>query len=228
MKSKHAINDVNEPYQSEDADLTMISSDAMHFKVDSYHLMAASPVFRDMVHLGRNVDQQREVEFTDRQIETGAVIRLFLDVCYHSAVEVITADKEAPCKNLIRFLIKYDCYNLLEKVRLTVQSWLHGQVDPTIVFRIATRLDNDQLALEGDDDATKLRKEHLLSIPMTSVLDPAGMGYAKFSSIPKAPLYALLRATRQIGTTEIKFVEWDKVAQEYEAVMRSLRHHKAV
>ncbi|WVF67051.1 hypothetical protein IAT40_001794 [Kwoniella sp. CBS 6097] len=71
----------DEVYKNPEADLILVSSDDVSFKIFKYHLQSCSPVFRGMIAaLGSANESLPTVTFTDPQIECAAVIRLFLDI----------------------------------------------------------------------------------------------------------------------------------------------------
>ncbi|OCF33664.1 hypothetical protein I316_04738 [Kwoniella heveanensis BCC8398] len=117
------INKSNRSYQFGDSNVTLISSDNIRFKVHTFHLMAASAVFRNMLSIGKNGHQGPEVRLTDKAIESSWVISLFLRTCYgHSLPHY--ADVEDGYLGLIAFIDKYDCKVARESLITSVNSWM--------------------------------------------------------------------------------------------------------
>ncbi|WVQ95654.1 hypothetical protein IAU59_002752 [Kwoniella sp. CBS 9459] len=163
------VDDTNKDYQFKDSDITLISSDKYHFKVHSYHLMAASTVFRDMIAIDPHKSMALEVILTDTEFETGTILSLFFHMCYGERLPHYSSHYTA-YKRLIRFLDKYDCKSGTEILRTSIYTWStmdQDKLQPGYVFTLACHIDDEKLAKRaitlaggwvwGEDDEEKDR-----------------------------------------------------------------------
>ncbi|WVF68197.1 hypothetical protein IAT40_002962 [Kwoniella sp. CBS 6097] len=235
------INEVNEGYQFEDSDITLISSDNLHFKVHSYHLLAASPIFRDMIKLGTEAEKTRQVPFTDDKIETGEIIRLFLDMCYGKDTENLTSDTLPPFSSLVLFLAKYDCLLWIRAVReVIMRGLINSTTSPDCAFDLAVLMEDSDLAASAirlagawthvvgtkkdtDQPKKKRRPKVLRSVHGGGVSLLTAVHYDFFTRIPDDYKFALLRASREAGMTlDQKKAPWPSVAKKFKEVMEAI------
>ncbi|WVF68199.1 hypothetical protein IAT40_002964 [Kwoniella sp. CBS 6097] len=150
--SADVINEYNSPFQFRDSDITLISSDDLHFKVHTFHLMAASPppynnsVFRDMISVGKNSTDQDEVGLSDIDIEKGKILFLYLSLVYGFALGM-PKNSLGRFLRLIKFLHKYECTTAKRTLSLLINSWMDPaqtkeQLSPKIGLLLACDLDD--------------------------------------------------------------------------------------
>ncbi|WVQ95656.1 hypothetical protein IAU59_002754 [Kwoniella sp. CBS 9459] len=188
------IDDTNRPYQFEDSDITLVSSDGLHFKIHSYHLMAASPVFRDMLTVGKGSSEQT-VQLTDTKFETSSIVALFLQACYGPQVFFILA-------------CALDDVNLIQSIVRRAGHWgFIGYTEP-----------------EPTGDVEKQAFRALRNIPYCSCLDLTAIKFTEFDKIPNDIKFALLRATHDGKSLfNYKAAEWVKIADSFEIILKSIR-----
>ncbi|WVF68196.1 hypothetical protein IAT40_002961 [Kwoniella sp. CBS 6097] len=243
--SESVIKDTNRPYQFSDSDITLISSDDLHFKIHSYHLMAASAVFRDMIALGKNSEASAEVRLTDSEIETSTVVVLFLDICYGTPLPHYK-DKQATYIKLVKFLDKYDC----RSARITLKHSLHTLLDlsepnsqrcPQTCFVVACVMDDIDLAkaalrkadtwrffkyssTEPSNHTEAERFRAYRPLPERSSLDLVAFRFDEFKQIPDDIKFALLRAIHQGSTSfDYQTANWSKIADSFEIILNTIR-----
>lgn len=194
-------------------DFTLVSSDNVLFKVDSFYLFAAryvllsyarqlicSSVFRDARPL---INSPHRLEFTDEKIETAAVLRYFLSLVAHGKVITVknklnSYEELHPLCDLVRFLVKYSCTVHLENLN----SWLraYGKQRGLLLFAIAALQDNASwcATLIKDDRAVwesyLSTKQYHLSLADKQILDPSGAPYWFMEVLPFDYLWSLTRA----------------------------------
>ncbi|BEJ16642.1 hypothetical protein CspHIS471_0600430 [Cutaneotrichosporon sp. HIS471] len=100
-----------------EGDCELISVDNYRFRVSHCYLVAHSKVFRDMYNLGDGT-QEFSVTFTDREFETGSVIRLFLCAAVRGDIRSHVFGNCADMRELVMFVDKYDC----EPIRRLIHS----------------------------------------------------------------------------------------------------------
>ncbi|WVR08622.1 hypothetical protein IAU60_005677 [Kwoniella sp. DSM 27419] len=239
-RANRQINKYNQPYQSTDTDVTLVSADGLHFDVHSYQLMAASSAFRNLISLDDG-EVFPFVEFDDDEIEHGPTIAMFLGICHGLAPSIVKPAHYNRVRKLIRFLYKYDCQNALSQVRMGVRTWLPGQ-NPHAkqVFHLAMKLDDADLAADALRymkeacymDSSEARAEHaqhphISRIPGASVVDLSAMDRKSFTGIPEDYKFALLRAARENHDLQNPAgMDWKRYAKDFEAVMGAIRQTK--
>ncbi|OCF33663.1 hypothetical protein I317_02831 [Kwoniella heveanensis CBS 569] len=202
------INDTNKDYQVEDGDITLISSDNFHFRIHSYHLMAASSVFRDMIRAGTPPHDRKEVAFTDTKTETGRVIKLFLDICYAKTLRCPKKDDlEDGLGDLVTLLNKYNCKLAWNCLELSLDTWMRQEmVHNDDVFRLAVKADDKELAA--------------LAVELSN-------GDVWQMTIPDQYKYALLRASRcGNNLVDPESTDWKEVSKEFKKIMAAFREPK--
>ncbi|WVQ95655.1 hypothetical protein IAU59_002753 [Kwoniella sp. CBS 9459] len=226
IKPKFLLNQYNKPYQYEDSDITLISSDNLHFKVHSYHLMVASPVFRDMIRAGNNSENKREVTFTDPRGEMGQVIASFLDLCYGKPLVPLPSRKDSRysatikhLSDLLSFLTKYECEVPITAFKLYLGSWAGTHEEKSDdFFRFAAQLDDVELAVAC------LKNAEILNLLVPT--DPDFKGYADFNRMPDGYKFALLRAYAYSKGDYMGRRRWEEIISEMKKVLIATRAHK--
>jgi hypothetical protein len=217
-KPDHEITDVNRSYQADDADLTIISADGIHFKVHRVVLLLAryvrvdtayagranrtrnSTVFKDMLAIPTKAKESSSVSLADNAIENGKSIKAFLDLLYGEPVPIPRNDSDIAVLKLVQ---KYECAAVRRLVLHAYADYLlRQQVSPILVFRAAAMFDSPstcELAIRDKvrriwapaPDNTGLLKHGLANQP---TFDLRGMQYDMIGTIPLKYSVALLRA----------------------------------
>ncbi|KAK4689200.1 hypothetical protein P7C73_g891, partial [Tremellales sp. Uapishka_1] len=219
----------NRHYQSADADYVIISSDNEAFNVHTYVLKTASTVFRNPMSLGidrRPVKSLPEMRLEDPTLETGKVVKCFLDIIYGLPIPPPT---ELPVENLVApmlLLRKYDCAKDLRLVGLVIRSYAteRNDVSPDIIYSVGARVDDVEIctcAIRHCGDWKWREGDGKLASCLEggSVLDPTSWSLDKFQNIPLKYAVGLLKATRDQESLDPRDIEWDEVADEFERVM---------
>ncbi|WVQ95658.1 hypothetical protein IAU59_002756 [Kwoniella sp. CBS 9459] len=239
------VTEVNKPYQSEHADITLVSSDGYPFKVHSYHLKSASPVFRAMLEVADCSASSPEVKMTDDDIDRSDVIRIFLDVVHGRPLEEPMADDEydhMTYEPVIAFLQKYEAAAAHEVVRLSLISWArHGKFHQLWLFIYGTMLDDVELCKAaivspGRQKWSDYRMEHDYPyITSRNVMDLSAAPVSFMAKIPDRYRCALLQAS---ATATPRYCVWAKadkidprqfeddkqaVAVKFEALLQTMR-----
>ncbi|WWC98529.1 hypothetical protein V866_005421 [Kwoniella sp. B9012] len=212
------INHYNRDYQDSEADVTLVSSDRLEFKVHSYLLMANSIVFRDMLIIGDSSD--RTIDLSDETIERSSTVSLFLQTC-HGQTPKFSTEKEVFCEysDLIDFGKKYDAAPVLRMISASLYRWFHEiDFDPCHIFMLGCLLDRPEIVafalrnskcrvwsnnmLISEEEKAKARN------PIATLEDVVGVSWIDVSSwslenlktVPQAYLFAMLRANKHGGT----------------------------
>ncbi|OCF43269.1 hypothetical protein I317_02837 [Kwoniella heveanensis CBS 569] len=204
-----AITDVNKPYQSEHADITLVSSDGLPFKVHSYHLKSSSPVFRAMLDIGDSASSlssssvsSSEVELLDEEIENSAVLRIFLDIVHGvSLQEPDSLATQKVYESVVAFLRKYEAASAIEVVRLNLIAWArHGHFMHLDLFVLGCMLDDVELCKTAitspgrqNWDSFNLDSNHLTA--KRNVMDLSAAPLAYLRQIPDNYKWALMQAS---------------------------------
>ncbi|WWD07308.1 hypothetical protein V865_005406 [Kwoniella europaea PYCC6329] len=226
------INDYNRDYQDSEADVTLISSDGLEFKVHSYILMANSIVFRDMLIIGDSSD--RTINLTDEIMERSSTVSLFLQTCQGQTPKFST-EKEVYClyKNLIAFSKKYDAPPIIQLISASMYRWFYEKdPSPYYMFRIGIMLDTPEIVAfairNGRNRAwsSTIATEELVKAtnPVATLGHVVGDPFISLSSwslerlkeVPEAYVFAMLRATRHGGTDP------EKVADGFFQIMKEM------
>ncbi|WVF68193.1 hypothetical protein IAT40_002958 [Kwoniella sp. CBS 6097] len=237
---------VNKPYQSEHADITLISSDGLPFKVHSYHLKSASSVFRAMLEIADSDSSSPEVTLTDEAIEHSIVLRIFLDIVHGISLrkpEHCWKEREYEC--VVAFLKKYEATSALEVVRLSLISWAsHGDFMHLEIFILGTMLSDVELCKAAITSPGKQKWDETdyegdPGDPITgnrNVMDLSAAPLEYLKKIPDDYKWALMRASSIATTRYCVWAKADKidpklfaddkvaVARKFEQLMKDARH----
>ncbi|RXK41970.1 hypothetical protein M231_00691 [Tremella mesenterica] len=203
-----------------DADLTLVSSDDIHFKVHSYHLKSASAVFRAMLEMPDPNAERPNIHLTDREIENAEVLEGALNILYSKAWPIDTGTYRFKLIKINRFLLKYECEGAIDKVVSLLHRWIaFGRVSAWYAFLVSADL-NDVVTC-----SRAMRRAGLCAFSGTSGLqdsestsspfDIAGLSLERFSQIPVPMLWAILRATRHQNGLPTSDEGWDKMAKHF-------------
>ncbi|WOO80396.1 uncharacterized protein LOC62_03G003913 [Vanrija pseudolonga] len=103
-------------------DFTLISTDGIRFRVPSWFILAASPVFRDADGSG-TTSGDKQLDFTDSHCETASTLCDFLALVTTSKLHTLwvsygVVELCEHISNLVTFLRKYDCEGPLHSLIL--------------------------------------------------------------------------------------------------------------
>ncbi|WRT65368.1 uncharacterized protein IL334_002311 [Kwoniella shivajii] len=139
---------MDDVYTDPEAELTLISSDNVGFKVHQYYLQAHSTVFRGMIHDFANSLPDRKIQLVDSQIEHSSTVRMFLDVITGKSLKLVR-DSLGSFRNCILLSKKYECEFALSCLSHHASSFVPQWISPHYVFIIAAELDNMDLAMRA-------------------------------------------------------------------------------
>ena len=131
------------PYDRDDADITLRSSNDTLFKVHRIILVMASPVFADMFSLPQPLTQSatREQPVVDLT-ENGKTLRALLDTCYPVAIANLS-DLDI-VHSTLQAAIKYDMPKSISLAKHALRRFVLKE--PLRVYAIACKLNLEQLA----------------------------------------------------------------------------------
>lgn len=120
------------PFNDDDADITIRSSDNAHFRVHTLILKKASPVFSDMLQMSHGVE--RETLHTVELTEDGDTLTQVLQSCYMNLdfPEIDTLDQ------LAMLLDVCDKYQMIGVARRLAEAMLGSAFDTTEPLRVLT------------------------------------------------------------------------------------------
>ncbi|KAL1411761.1 hypothetical protein Q8F55_002728 [Vanrija albida] len=112
------------------SDFTLISADNVRFRVPSFFILAAMPVFRDAGG-GASVSNDKIVYFTDSSFETASTLRTFCQLITTARLpsweEGEYAELSQHITDVVTFLRKYECDAMLETFKLAFHyNYLHS------------------------------------------------------------------------------------------------------
>ncbi|EIW70109.1 hypothetical protein TREMEDRAFT_61871 [Tremella mesenterica DSM 1558] len=213
---------ISETYNADDADLVLVSSDEIHFKVHSYYLKAASVVFRAMLD-SPNLDAKKgdrplpTIYLTDNDIETAEVLEGALGIIYERPFPPDPAEYRDELRKIIPLLRKYECDGTIARIRLLLHSWItysnHGAWS---AFLVSVAMDDIVTCARAMRRAGKcgLSGSSVLqgAQKSTTVFDLGSLSLTTFSKIPGPTVWAILRATKsQPTSTE----GWNEIADQF-------------
>ncbi|WWD22413.1 hypothetical protein CI109_106904 [Kwoniella shandongensis] len=146
-------------YDRSDADVTLISSEDVQFRVDSFYLKAASTVLRDM--LG-NKDLQSSPIHIDAPAED---VKQLLDFMTAPIAPTITDWKQF--QRILELANKFDCGGVIDRLRLRSRGFLLER--PWSIFCLASHWNDMSLARSSiermavDENVAKLTSK---KVPM--------------------------------------------------------------
>ncbi|OCF43417.1 hypothetical protein I317_02717 [Kwoniella heveanensis CBS 569] len=185
-------------YNDPEADLILVSSDNVSFKIFKYHLQSCSYVFREMVSsldgpTQANVSHSK-IEFTDPQLENAATLRLFLDIVTSRQPE-LKREILAPLRDCILFAKKYECQIVFPSLSMMARQLLKADISRHYIFIIAALVDDVDLAASAIIQAGKWHW------PSEDIADPSGWLTNSDTKVPMEP--GLLGVNKGAGVMEI-------------------------
>ncbi|WWC72601.1 uncharacterized protein I206_106563 [Kwoniella pini CBS 10737] len=240
----------DEGYNDPEADITLITSDGVYFKVHSFVLKASSIVFRNMLAVGN--EDNTEVNLTDPDFENSNTVSTFLDACCGKAIpEPIDlyksddTDEIEAYSDLIKFARKYESNLVLSQLSSLLYKWQYSKlISPFGIFVIAYNMESPDLAAmairscggrtwalsDTTDEAKAVATDRLRTVnPTTRVclLDPSGMSEAQLDEMPSPYRWALIRATHnQINEKELSKTDWKKVSNDFLHLIKMSKNYK--
>ncbi|WWC65203.1 uncharacterized protein I303_107817 [Kwoniella dejecticola CBS 10117] len=237
----------HEDYQDPKADVVLVSSDEVYFKVHSYILKTASVVFEDMLVIGDGNNE--EIALTDPDFEDSQTVHSFLLVFQGKAIPELTKANDNLYLNLIHFATKYRIVSVMRQiVALTLKALMDGTVSPFTASRLAFTVGSPQLAAaaiancgawhhsllqpkadQSDEDRAKERDRCFTAgnVIGSSCLDPNSMSENKLNSIPEPYRWALMRATYgQIQELHLASTNWGQISRNFLQVIKLSQSYK--
>ncbi|KAL1411770.1 hypothetical protein Q8F55_002737 [Vanrija albida] len=192
-------------------DFTLISSDNVRFRIESFFIFAASSVFRDASGLSR--DEDKTVHFTDLDFETADTIHRFLTLVTTGKLpdDFFREGAHEACQrtaHLATFIQKYGCGPAMAALKadvyfegISVTSRFHSGSLPALVLGAMTDDPNYcvaaiEAAAEVDMEST-CEHEHGSCRDDTTELAPHNMPVKVARLIPSEYLWALSRSWKR-------------------------------
>ncbi|WVW80776.1 hypothetical protein I302_102762 [Kwoniella bestiolae CBS 10118] len=135
---KSSVRD-EETEEGDECNFVLISSDGVPFKIQRYHLMSHSPVFRDMMTISsemgskggsKDKSKNNEIQLCDEDTETFEVVSMFCKLI--SGEPLKHPEEDTDLANLIcvhPFLVKYEAGQAMERLKLNLHKWAQGHPD---------------------------------------------------------------------------------------------------
>ncbi|WVQ98326.1 hypothetical protein IAU59_005449 [Kwoniella sp. CBS 9459] len=208
--NKHIKNTVSKEYASDEADVTLVSTDGVKFKVHSYMLKAHSGFFRDMM---------TDPGFSPTPCDMDATsidLKFFLDLIHRPDCPGLKDWNQA--ESVLKMCDKYDCWTTSRLLRDKIILLL--KVNPWKIFCYASQCDDLQLAREAlknmshDPDHSKL---DVSSIPANEAAKVAPAYLVSVLSEINDEQFALYQETGVMESADSDEVEdfWKRVAKYF-------------
>ncbi|WVQ98973.1 hypothetical protein IAU59_006105 [Kwoniella sp. CBS 9459] len=158
--SENTMTPLNEPFQPDDADLMLFSSDGLGFKVHRSRLVTCSSIFKTTLSLSMPTTAAAhrdcphdlpELHFPDSTLESSITISLFLHLLYTLPLPIPTVPAYFQAyETLLTFLLKYECKTLYVPLGGAVRGWVkEGLVSTSKGLKMGDRLDDVELCKES-------------------------------------------------------------------------------
>ncbi|WWD09909.1 hypothetical protein V865_008038 [Kwoniella europaea PYCC6329] len=164
--TEDTLTPINEPFQFDNADVMLVSSDGLGFKVHTSKLGRCSKIFRTTLPPpGPSLPTPPssptspstsgldlpEIHFVDAQLETGITISLFLHLTYSLPLPVPTLPVYFKAyETLVDFLVKWECAFLYPILGSAVKGWVEdGLISSSKGLRMGDVLGDDKLMIES-------------------------------------------------------------------------------
>lgn len=188
------------------------------------------PIFRDMVNIGKGVDQ-KPIELDDEEIESAEILKEIFKILIDGGSLYDTSHEKVGA--VVGFLRKYDCKNTLATVRMQLWAALAQEkceTAPLICFIQATHLDDHDLCCKilstqyglrwGRANGGSSDEEWGVEMAGMSVFDPSAMGQSDQSLVPKDAFWAWQRASRKADFSKPKPTGLKEMGEEYLRLMK--------
>ncbi|OCF59681.1 hypothetical protein L486_02353 [Kwoniella mangroviensis CBS 10435] len=152
---------INLDYQAKDAEIMLISSDNVQFKVHGYMLKAHSVVLRDLLDDPQMISSPIPIDVSSRDLKR------FLDLMY--VAKPIIPFSWVETKTLLDLCDKYDCHLIHERIRTRLNP--HAEQAPWETFCLASHFNDLELAKRSLVFMGRDSKRRWFSIRMISIND---------------------------------------------------------
>ncbi|WVQ69852.1 uncharacterized protein L199_008073 [Kwoniella botswanensis] len=153
--SEDTLTPINEPFQFDTADVMVISSDGLGFKVHTSKLGRCSPSLPTPPSSPTSPCTSKldlpEIHFVDPQLENGITLSLFLHLTYSLPLPIPTLPVYFKAyETLVDFLVKWECAFLYPILGSAVKGWVaDGLISSSKGLRMGDVLRNDRLMIES-------------------------------------------------------------------------------
>ncbi|WVW82841.1 hypothetical protein I302_104853 [Kwoniella bestiolae CBS 10118] len=162
--SEDTLTPINEPFQYDDADLMLVSSDGLGFRVHGNKLGRCSNIFRTSLQpnalptppsspnsTSASNHDIPEIHFIDPTLENGITLSLFLHLAYSLPLPVPTVPIYFQAyETLVEFLRKWECTVLYPVLSGAVRSWVEdGMISSSKGLKIGDALGSERLLVES-------------------------------------------------------------------------------
>ncbi|OCF55868.1 hypothetical protein L486_06624 [Kwoniella mangroviensis CBS 10435] len=165
--SEDTLTPINGPFQFDTADVMLVSSDGLSFKVHTSRLgRCSSRIFRTALPQpspslptppssptspSTSKLDLPEIHFVDPQLENGITLSLFLHLTYSLPLPVPTLPVYFKAyETLVDFLVKWECAYLYPILGSAVKGWVEdGLISSSKGLKIGDILGNDRLMIES-------------------------------------------------------------------------------
>ncbi|WWC69210.1 uncharacterized protein I206_103147 [Kwoniella pini CBS 10737] len=165
--SENTVTSLNQPFQDDTADLVLISSDGLIFKVHHTKLNGCRIEFRNALFNNClstpppspvstttttittttiNLDLP-EIHFLDPTIESSIILSLFLRLLYNLSLPIPNLPIYFQAyENLVKFIKRWECNFVCNDLSRSIRSWLEeGNISSSKVFKIGDSLNDIDL-----------------------------------------------------------------------------------
>ena len=194
-------------------------------------------VFRSMISLANTPTQRDPITFTDKEVESGIVIRLFLDYIYTGQIKGIGhQDETNTILVLIEFAKKWECPTIFDtieqKIRLNIGKVEYGQFEH---FLMAVYMKNYELAGEllrihpapkwepAESEQAVTNLDNIAPVSGFSVFDITTIDFNSYQALDAEVAWALLRSLH-VGRENLDSDDFEKtLGDEFVRLMRIQR-----
>lgn len=162
-------------------------------------------IFRDMVNIGKGVDQQ-PIELDDERLESATTMQHVFDIVMKGGA--VCATPIIYLQRVVGFLRKYECKASIESIQSQLWATMsrkRGCGDKWLLFVRASFLDDHELCCRIISDygdvvwADKKSSDTVETwgddAPGSYIFDPSAMSQAWLRFLPEDTVWALLRAS---------------------------------
>ncbi|KAK4688151.1 hypothetical protein P7C73_g1957, partial [Tremellales sp. Uapishka_1] len=237
-ENKTAANDsddeLDEYYRASDADLILISSDGVKFKVHKYHISSASSVLHNAMSIDTTTldGELPSIQFCDSRIENALSIRFLLDIVYCRPPPVVPEIPLAYYDAAVGFTVKYECTLALQLFQHRLRHAVtENGANPIEVFVLAAKMDDaltcylafkhglmwswDDEGTDGQWKSNDIKK----CIKGATLFDCTAWSTDYFDRMPGEYMLALIRAGRFASGTD-----WAKAPEEFKELLKHKFH----
>ncbi|WVW80785.1 hypothetical protein I302_102772 [Kwoniella bestiolae CBS 10118] len=235
-------------YNFKDSDITLVSSDTVHFRFHSYMIVGSSRVLRDTLSICGT--SPRQVHLSDDNMGGRTTLKFFLDIIYGQILRPPSKSHEYEnYERLIQFIVKYDCSYPLEHIKTCLRLWIsidnNSHLDQFFLF--ACLLDDEELAgmairssgkgvswpnlkinvknispLSDKEESPKVTPSDR-DIPYHNRIDITSWKISRFRRIPDDFKFAFLRAENETLKNKDGDTDWEAIADRFLIVISELK-----